>query len=301
MERWWSSDFAAAVAQCRCDRRHVFVENYLHRWATYFSRTGSARWQEWQQRYPGPPERMGYAPWEFMGTCRTTAHPNRLWHDSDGPADYAVRAKELGLPYGPDDFEDPNQGEGEGDPGTEEPLSGQALLRLLAGLGENLVGAEIGVSRGTTSRLVLRWCGQIRRWYGIDPYVAYRDWHGAVAPSVVEGNRAEVERNLGEDPRFILIREPSDHALPQLEPLDVVFIDGDHSYEQVGRDLRHSWDRLKPGGLLSGHDYRGLATVHRAVNEFAAELGVEVHEAENDVWWWRKDSSADFPSSPLLS
>lgn len=300
VERWAASDFAAAVALCLADRRHVFVENYLHRWAMYFSRTGSESWHRWQQDHPGPPERSGYAPWEFMGTCRMKAHPHRLWHDSESPADYAAQARKLGLPYGPEDFADPNMGEGEGDPGPEEPLSGQALPRLLADLGDDLVGAEIGLWRGATSRFVLRWCGQIRRWYGIDPYVGYLDWHGPIAPARLEGLRAEVQQTLGADSRFVFLCEPSDLALPRLEPLDVVFIDGDHAYEQVGRDLRHSWERLKPGGLLCGHDYRALATVHQAVTEFAAELGVKVREAENDVWWWRKDLSAGFPSAPLV-
>ena len=49
--------------------------------------------------------------------------------------------------------------------------------------------------------------------------------------------------------------------------LDFVFIDADHSYESVLSDL-HAWhSKVKPGGILAGHDYpqEGVAA---AVNEF---------------------------------
>lgn len=38
-----------------------------------------------------------------------------------------------------------------------------------------------------------------------------------------------------------------------VEP-DMVFIDGDHQYESVRRDIEFWWNRLVPGGLLCGHD-----------------------------------------------
>ncbi len=37
--------------------------------------------------------------------------------------------------------------------------------------------------------------------------------------------------------------------------VDLVFIDGDHSYDQVCRDIRAWTPHLKEGGILCGHDY----------------------------------------------
>lgn len=37
--------------------------------------------------------------------------------------------------------------------------------------------------------------------------------------------------------------------------VDMVFIDGDHRYETVVRDIKKAYELLKPGGLISGHDY----------------------------------------------
>jgi predicted O-methyltransferase YrrM len=59
------------------------------------------------------------------------------------------------------------------------------------------------------------------------------------------------------------------------ESLDWVYIDGDHSYEAVKRDLEAYYRVVKPGGFIAGDDY-GAANgwfgdgVTRAVDEFAA-------------------------------
>jgi|GEM_PF-2365986 len=302
VERWQNSDFNAAVAHCLIDRRHVFVENYLHRWAAYFSRTGSAQWRAWERAHPVLEERSGYAPWDFMGTCRMTPHPHRLWHDSNVPADFAAWAAELGLPYGAEAFADPNQGQGLGVSPPEASLSGAGLPGLLAELGDSLVGAEIGLWRGETSRHLLAACPQIRRLYGIDPFLSYDDWWGRIEQADLDRYASEVQAGLAAEARFTLLTLTSNAAAPLLESLDFVFIDGDHSREQVGRDMRTYWAKLRPGGLLSGHDYQALSTVREAVDEFAAELGVLVQEAENDLWWWRKGAEgAGFPSDPSLT
>jgi GT2 family glycosyltransferase len=43
------------------------------------------------------------------------------------------------------------------------------------------------------------------------------------------------------------------------ESVDFCFIDGDHSYESVTADLNAWWPKIRPGGMLAGHDYRGTA------------------------------------------
>jgi hypothetical protein len=53
--------------------------------------------------------------------------------------------------------------------------------------------------------------------------------------------------------------------------LDFVFIDADHSYEGVRRDLAAWWPKVKPTGVLAGHDYDEKG-VRKAVDEF-----VEAH------------------------
>jgi len=65
----------------------------------------------------------------------------------------------------------------------------------------------------------------------------------------------------------------------------MVFIDGDHSYKAVKQDIQTAINLLKPGGMLSGHDYNKdhwPGTVE-AVNE----LLPEVNEVDT-IWWTRK-------------
>lgn len=50
------------------------------------------------------------------------------------------------------------------------------------------------------------------------------------------------------------------------ESLDVVYIDGDHRYESVKKDLQIWLSKVKKGGIISGHDY-GRVGVTEAVDE----------------------------------
>lgn len=51
------------------------------------------------------------------------------------------------------------------------------------------------------------------------------------------------------------------------ESLDLVFIDADHSYEAVKADIAAWEPKVRPGGILCGHDYGVFPGVTRAVNE----------------------------------
>ena len=234
-----------------------------------------------------PHERSGYAPWDFMGTCRHEQIAARLWHNCNEPQDYAALAAQWGLPYTAADFADPNMGEGIGEAQRALSMAGAGLPALLTNLGESLVGAEIGVWRGATARHLLR-CPRVAKLYGIDPFLAYDDWWAHIGQDVLDAHRAEVVRDLGAHPRFELLQTTSGEAAKQLGTLDFVFIDGNHAGPQVRRDLENYWLRLRPGGLLSGHDYRTLPAVKEAVDAFAKKVRATISETTNDVWYFYK-------------
>lgn len=64
--------------------------------------------------------------------------------------------------------------------------------------------------------------------------------------------------------------------------VDMVFIDGDHRYETVKKDIKRALSLLKPGGIISGHDYDHPTWpgVKKAVHEL---LGVV--NLEETIWW----------------
>lgn len=72
--------------------------------------------------------------------------------------------------------------------------------------------------------------------------------------------------------------------LPAGLKADMVFIDGDHRYEPVKKDIHKALELLKPGGIISGHDYSdGFVGVIKAVNELLDETN-----REDTIWWTLK-------------
>jgi hypothetical protein len=69
------------------------------------------------------------------------------------------------------------------------------------------------------------------------------------------------------------------------EPVDMVFIDGDHTYKTLKKDINVALNLLRKGGIISGHDYgHPLWTgVERAVHELLGPVNVE-----DSIWWTLK-------------
>ena len=108
----------------------------------------------------------------------------------------------------------------------------------------------------------------------IDPFMNDYDdkdvtCHAADIPTEVYGKFLE---NIAPYKNISHIRMTSDDAIKVLGNLkiDLVYIDGVHTYEQVKKDIENYKPIVKPGGLLCGHDYSNegyVAGVYKAVNE----------------------------------
>ena len=74
------------------------------------------------------------------------------------------------------------------------------------------------------------------------------------------------------------------------DKFDLVFIDGDHSYEQTKKDIEAWWDRVTDGGYLGGHDYRDDKNygVIQAVDEFVVNHQLTLEHGENLTWFVKK-------------
>jgi hypothetical protein len=156
------------------------------------------------------------------------------------------------------------------------------------GLPENPVGIEIGVDKGATSEYLIQNIPGLTL-HGIDPYVDYQDWWGWVAWA----EQAYQQMSTRLQPygnQFVLHREISDDAAKHFadESVDFVFVDGLHTYEQVTLDCQNYYSKVKPGGFFGGHDFTSVEGVGRAAREFAASIGKEIINCDQDVWYWRK-------------
>jgi len=136
--------------------------------------------------------------------------------------------------------------------------------------------AEVGVWMGRSTVALLSRCPEsalyaVDTWAGVqgdalqsplyaDPQAAYKAFLRNLAGPI---DRGQVR----------VMRMTSMEAAAQLraehgQDFDLVFLDADHSYEAVHADILAYRGLVKPGGILSGHDYaEKWEGVRRAVDE----------------------------------
>jgi len=69
------------------------------------------------------------------------------------------------------------------------------------------------------------------------------------------------------------------------ESVDFIFIDADHKYESVVKDIQAWLPKLKVGGVMSGHDYtQPTAGVKKAVEELLPDFKLGTDE----IWIYTK-------------
>ena len=71
------------------------------------------------------------------------------------------------------------------------------------------------------------------------------------------------------------------------EPLDLLFLDGDHSYEGCRADVLAWLPHLKPGGLIVLHDYGWAEGVKRVVAELIVPRQRDPGHVFQNTYWAR--------------
>ncbi len=66
----------------------------------------------------------------------------------------------------------------------------------------------------------------------------------------------------------------------------VVFIDASHDYDSVKADIKAWLPKVRPGGLLAGHD-RNEPGVHAALLDLQLLLNTAVQYAPGSIWYVR--------------
>jgi len=131
---------------------------------------------------------------------------------------------------------------------------------------------EVGVYVGE-STLVLLESGKFKRYVAVDQFVDDYD-HAQTDIPPVKYKMSDVEASFRENviskyPFVELLKEDSAAAAKHLtgQQFDVVYIDADHRYEFVKRDIADYIKLIRPGGIIAGHDYNDAWGVKRAVDE----------------------------------
>jgi len=157
------------------------------------------------------------------------------------------------------------------------------------------IAAEIGVARAHHSAHLLEAIPDLKL-YSIDPWGLFIKEHKPMYPyhsfedeEKIYQKAVHLLKSFGQ--RSKIIRSTSKRAVDLIsEPLDMIFIDADHSYEAVKEDIGLWWDKVKVGGIISGHDYghSDHPGVKRAVDEYFGNKGLEINKEVGTVWWVQK-------------
>lgn len=135
---------------------------------------------------------------------------------------------------------------------------------------------EVGIGYGFHAKTILKDCGNIiDKLYLVDPLKEYNNdgFSNDIMTKCCgfENLYKNIVNNLKQyEDKYTLFRcaslDISEQQIPD-QSVDAIFLDGDHSYDMVLKDLEFWWKKLKKGGMLLGDDY-WMNDVSRAVNVF---------------------------------
>jgi len=152
---------------------------------------------------------------------------------------------------------------------------------------EDITVVEIGTLHGFNALAILNTL-PVKKIYLVDPYDDYTDnkeFH-ITGDKILNEAKKRLKKYMG---KIVFIRKYSENAIDDIkEKVDFVYIDGNHDYEYVKKDIELYYKKIKSGGILAGHDFdTGSLGVCKAVIEFSEKnnLKLEVNEAD---WWFIK-------------
>lgn len=152
-------------------------------------------------------------------------------------------------------------------------------------------GCEVGVCQGKNAKVMLDTIPGLKL-YCIDSWPSQNDYR-------------KTQRNLREYSKQVkIIRKSSLEVVRNFkELLDFVYIDADHSFDFVMRDIIEWSNKVRVGGIVSGHDYFRFPEfgVVTAVNAYVKEHRIKPwfvldNERSEKIigrnsWFWVKNES----------
>ncbi len=147
------------------------------------------------------------------------------------------------------------------------------LMQLALNAGDGFTALEIGSYLGASTAFLgfsaLHKNGTV---HAVDPWT-----NNAMGSEGERDTFGEFRRNTASFEHYIVPHRGTSaeiHARETVIPCNLLFIDGDHSYDAVAADLRMWLPSLKPGGTLAMHDIDS-PPVAQAFNEIAPSLALE--------------------------
>lgn len=161
------------------------------------------------------------------------------------------------------------------------------------------VGAEIGVNKGHFSKWI---CYKMRRnkpkLFLIDPYKSYKEYSEYLDQNEMDSIYEEAKTRLAKF-NVEFVKKMSMEAVKDFNDnsLDFVFIDGNHDFQYVVNDIAEWSRKVKPGGIVSGHDYsRYMFQVREAVDGWTTSRHIKPwFLTEHHACWFYVKSAEQEP------
>ena len=180
-----------------------------------------------------------------------------------------------------------------------KPVGRSLVLENLIKKNKFKTGAELGVRSGENYYYLLAHCPDLEL-LGVDLFEVQpkgvgdgHRWKTLAEPSA--GFSFDFEsyykfiQELQEEfgPRAKFIRDWTTEAAKQIpdNSLDFIFIDADHAYKSVVKDIEDWTPKVKKGGYITGHDW-WIGSVKKAVTNV---LGKAIKVEKDHVWMYKKN------------
>jgi hypothetical protein len=151
-----------------------------------------------------------------------------------------------------------------------------------------MVGVEIGVLDGHNTISLLKKFPLLKL-YAIDPWIHQegKEYEARLSQEYFDNMYEKVLNRLKEfGDRVVILKMKSDDAVSIVNELvDFVWIDGDHSEEQVARDIDNWITKIKPRSIFGGHDWE-MEHIRKLVREKIGEPKLGEPELRDNVTWW---------------
>lgn len=170
-------------------------------------------------------------------------------------------------------------------------MNREDLARMFAARGYTL-GYEIGTASGVFAETLLK-ANPGLTLFCVDPWMRY-DGYDQMWGADLEECYREAQILLAPH-TATLLRMTSEQAAAEVadDSIDFVYIDANHHYEWVSRDLELWHAKVRPGGIVSGHDYHSMTStcqVQRAVDNWVTMHRLKLHVLDDRYhsWYYEK-------------
>ncbi len=188
-----------------------------------------------------------------------------------------------------------------------EIQGGADLARLFADLKFKL-GVEVGVDKGFYSEFLMKTISNLKL-YGVDPWKTSAFEKGNpynVVQKYYDDRYNDTKKRMSPfGSNYKIIKKFSMDALKDFEDksLDFVYIDANHDFVNFAQDLHFWYKKVRPGGIISGHDYAyyshskfnhvkrcliAYAREYRLIPVFATVQGHELKRDKYPSWFYVK-------------